>query len=98
MIWWLSGWPGAVIAKQGYYISNLGPSTSFLSPAEWYYCYQGKKATQALKGIDDKISVQQGEIRSGESYIKRFNNVAVWNTAMPTYDYSLQKWYEFISS
>jgi putative spermidine/putrescine transport system substrate-binding protein len=98
MNWWLSGWPGAFIAKQGYYISNPERSTSFLSPAEWDYWYQGKKATQALKGTDDKISVQQGDIRSGGSYIKRFSNVAVWNTAMPTYDYSLQKWYEFISS
>lgn len=98
MNWWLSGWPGAFIAKQGYYISNPARSTSFLSPAEWDYWYEGKKATQALKGIDDKISVQQGDIRSGGSYIKRFSNVAVWNTAMPTYDYSLQKWYEFISS
>jgi putative spermidine/putrescine transport system substrate-binding protein len=98
MNWWLSGWPGAFIAKQGYYISNPERSTSFLSPAEWDYWYEGKKATQALKGIDDKISVQQGDIRSGGSYIKRFSNVAVWNTAMPTYDYSLQKWYEFISS
>jgi putative spermidine/putrescine transport system substrate-binding protein len=98
MNWWLSGWPGAFIAKQGYYISNTERSTSVLSPAEWDYWYEGKKATQALKGIDDKISVQQGDIRSGGSYIKRFSNVAVWNTAMPTYDYSLQKWYEFISS
>ncbi|AGH42956.1 ABC transporter substrate-binding protein [Paraglaciecola psychrophila] len=98
MNWWLSGWPGAFIAKQGYYISNPERSTSFLSLAEWDYWYQGKKATQALKGTDDKISVQQGDIRSGGSYIKRFSNIAVWNTAMPTYDYSLQKWYEFISS
>jgi putative spermidine/putrescine transport system substrate-binding protein len=98
MNWWLSGWPGAFIAKQGYYISNPERSTSFLSLAEWDYWYQGKKATQTLKGTDDKISVQQGDIRSGGSYIKRFSNVAVWNTAMPTYDYSLQKWYEFISS
>ena len=28
----------------------------------------------------------------------RFSHVAVWNTVMPTYEYSLQKWYEFITS
>ena len=98
MNWWLSGWPGAFIAKQGYYISNPQRSTPFLSTPEWDYWYEGKKTTQALKGTDNKISVQQGDIRSGGSYTKRFSNVAVWNTAMPTYDYSLQKWYEFISS
>jgi putative spermidine/putrescine transport system substrate-binding protein len=98
MNWWLSGWPGAFIAKQGYYISNPQRSASYLSAAEWDYWYEGKKAKIALKGTDNKISVQQGDTRSGGSYIKRFSNVAVWNTAMPTYDYSLQKWYEFISS
>jgi putative spermidine/putrescine transport system substrate-binding protein len=98
MNWWLSGWPGAFIARQGYYISNPERSTSFLTQPEWDYWYQGKKASQALIGTDNKISVQQGDIRTGGSYNKRFSNVAVWNTAMPTYDYSLQKWYEFISS
>ncbi len=98
MNWWLSGWPGAFIARQGYYISNPKRSSSYLSPAEWDYWYQGKKATQALKGTDGNISVQQGDVRTGGSYEQRFNNVAVWNTVMPTYDYSIQKWYEFISS
>ena len=98
MNWWLSGWPGAFIARQGYYISNPQRSKDFLSQAEWDYWYDGKVASQALTGIDGKVSVQQGEMRSGGSYTKRFSNVAVWNTAMPTYDYSVQKWYEFISS
>ena len=98
MNWWLSGWPGAFIAKQGYYISNPKRSSEYLSSAEWDYWYAGKTASQSLKGTDGKVSVQKGDIRSGGSYTKRFSNVAVWNTAMPTYDYSLQKWYEFISS
>jgi putative spermidine/putrescine transport system substrate-binding protein len=98
MNWWLSGWPGAFIARQGYYISNPKRSASYLSQAEWDYWYEGKVATQSLKGTDDKISVLKGDVRNGGSYIKRFSNVAVWNTTMPTYDYSLQKWYEFISS
>jgi putative spermidine/putrescine transport system substrate-binding protein len=98
MNWWLSGWPGAFIARQGYYISNPQRSAQFLSQAEWDYWYDGKTASQTLRGTDGKISVQKGQIRSGGSYNQRFRNVAVWNTAMPTYDYSLQKWYEFISS
>jgi len=98
MNWWLSGWPGAFIARQGYYISNPQRSRQYLSQAEWDYWYQGKAATQNLKGPDGKISVRSGEIRSGGSYEKRFSNVAVWNTVMPTYEYSLQKWYEFISA
>lgn len=97
MNWWLSGWPGAFIARQGYYISNPDRSKQYLNQAEWDYWYQGKPATENLRGTDGKISVHKGNIRTGGSYTKRFSNVAVWNTVMPTYEYSLQKWYEFIS-
>ncbi len=57
----------------------------------------GKNAEKNLKGTDGNVSVRSGQARTGGSYLKRFSNVAVWNTVMPTYDYSLQKWYEFIS-
>ena len=98
MNWWLSGWPGAFIARQGYYISNPQRSSRYLSPQEWDYWYDGKPAATNLKGTDNKVSVYRGNTRSGGSYEKRFSNVAVWNTVMPTYDYSLQKWYEFINA
>ncbi|MDO6692793.1 extracellular solute-binding protein [Aliiglaciecola sp. 3_MG-2023] len=98
MNWWLSGWPGAFIAKQGYYISNPQRSAKYLTQAEWDYWYRGLAASHDLQGTDGNISVNKGEVRSGGSYETRFSNVAVWNTVMPTYDYSLQKWYEFISS
>lgn len=98
MNWWLSGWAGAFIARQGYYISNPERSAQYLSKGEWEYWYQGKPALEDFKGTDGNISIHKGEIRTGGSYEKRFSNVAVWNSVMPTYDYSLQRWYEFISS
>ena len=98
MNWWLSGWPGAFIARQGYYISNPQRSAKYLSLAEWNYWYEGKVASEALKGTDGKISVKKGAQRTGGSYESRLSNVAVWNTVMPTYEYSLQKWYEFITA
>lgn len=98
MNWWLSGWPGAFIARQGYYISNAERSRELLSEDEWNYWYLGKETRVDLRGTDGNISVKAGDVRTGGSYVRRFSNVAVWNTVMPTYDYSLQKWYEFISS
>ncbi len=98
MNWWLSGWPGAFIARQGYYISNPQRSRALLSDDEWDYWYAGKPAATDLLGVDGAVSVRQGEVRTGGSYETRFSNVAVWNTVMPTYDYSLQKWYEFLSA
>jgi len=98
MNWWLSGWPGAFIARQGYYISNPERSRAFMSKAEWDYWYEGMPASEALLGTDGNVSVQPGEVRSGGSYIKRFENIAVWNTVMDSYEYSLLKWNEFLSA
>ncbi len=96
MNWWLSGWAGAFIARQGYYISNPLRSKTFMSKEEWDFWYEGKPADKPLKGTDGKISIQPGELRTGGSYIKRFSNVAVWNTVMDTYEYTLLKWNEFV--
>lgn len=96
MNWWLSGWPGAFIARQGYYISNPERSRPLLSKNEWDYWYDGKPTNVALKGTDGRISVPAGDIRTGGSYVNRFSHVAVWNTVMDNYEYTLQRWYEFL--
>jgi putative spermidine/putrescine transport system substrate-binding protein len=96
MNWWLSGWAGAFIARQGYYISNPERSKSQMSQAEWDYWYAGELASTDLKGTDGKVSVKKGLVRNGGSYRQRFENIAVWNTVMPNYDYSLRKWNEFV--
>ncbi|MCA9057734.1 MAG: extracellular solute-binding protein [Planctomycetaceae bacterium] len=97
MNWWLSGWPGAFIARQGYYISNPQRSRSHLSQEEWDYWYEGRPAATDLQGTDGRIVVQQGEVRDGGSYLQRFSNIAVWNTVMETYEYTLPAWNEFLS-
>ena len=98
MNWWLSGYPGAFIARQGYYISNPERSQPLMSKPEWDFWYEGKEATRDLKGTDGKVSVLAGQFRDGGSYQKRFSNVAVWNTVMQNYDYSLDKWYELLNA
>ncbi|WAJ70081.1 ABC transporter substrate-binding protein [Catenovulum adriaticum] len=98
MNWWLSGYPGAFIARQGYYISNPQRSRPLMSKAEWDYWYEGKAASSELKGTDGKISVIPGQIRDGGSYTKRFSNIAVWNTVMDNYDYSLDRWFELLNA
>jgi len=98
MNWWLSGWPGAFIARQGYYISNPQRSESLLTKDEWNYWYAGKPTSVALKNTQGHIAVKSGEVRNGGSYENRFSNVAVWNTVMDTYEYSLPRWHEFLLS
>ncbi|KLU02895.1 Oligopeptide ABC transporter, periplasmic oligopeptide-binding protein OppA [Rhodopirellula islandica] len=97
MNWWLSGWPGAFIARQGYYISNPQRSREELSEAEWDYWYEGKPATTDLQGTTGRVVVKEGQARDGGSYEKRFCNIAVWNTVMKSYEASLRHWNEFVS-
>lgn len=96
MNWWLSGWPGAFIARQGYYISTPSLSRAHLSQAEWDYWYGGKPAATDLENTQGEVAVAAGEVRRGGSYEERFSHIAVWNTVMPTYEYSLVKWNEFL--
>lgn len=98
MNWWLSGWAGAFIAKQGYYISNPERSREFLTEAEWDYWYLGKPAEEALTDTAGQPFLPPGAVRRGGSYERRFSNVAVWNTVMPSYEYSLPRWHEFLLS
>lgn len=98
MNWWLSGWAGAFVARQGYYISNPNRSKKFMSQAEWDYWYMGKSAAETLKGTNRKDIIFQGDIRSGGSYINRFENIAVWNSVMDNYEYTLGKWHEFVEA
>jgi len=98
MNWWLSGWPGAFIARQGYYISNPQRSRQHLDADEWYYWYEGQPAAKDLLGTDGSVVVREGERRDGGSYHRRFSNIAVWNTVMDNYEYSLSAWNEFLSA
>jgi putative spermidine/putrescine transport system substrate-binding protein len=96
MNWWLSGWAGAFIARQGYYISTPHLSRPYLSDDEWNYWYKGKATVSNLKNTKGEFSVKSGSVRRGGSYEERFSNIAVWNTVMDTYEYSLLKWREFL--
>lgn len=60
MNWWLFGWLGVFIVRQGYYILNLQCLVKYLLLVEWNYWYEGKVVLEVLKGIDGKISVKKG--------------------------------------
>lgn len=94
--WWLSGWPGAVVARQGYYISTPERSRRYMSEAEWTYWYAGQPATEDLPGPDGRIRIRAGSVRSGGSYWQRANSIAVWNTTMDEHNYLVRRWMQFV--
>ncbi|MCG6155894.1 ABC transporter substrate-binding protein [Rubinisphaera margarita] len=98
MNWWLEGWAGAYMARQGYYIAIPERARDYLSPGEWSYWYEGKPAPHHLTDADGRIAVRAGAARTGGSYLNRFSRVAVWNTVMDSYEYSLVRWYELLTT
>ncbi|WP_429813736.1 ABC transporter substrate-binding protein [Ensifer sp. B1-9] len=94
--WWISGWPGAVVARQGYYISTPERSRAFMSAAEWDYWYGGLPAAEDLPGPDGTIRIKAGSVRSGGSYWQRANCIAVWNTTMDEHNYLVRRWMQLV--
>ena len=96
--WWLSGWAGAFVARQGYYMSVPENVKKFLEPAEWDYWYEGKPAAKELMDPFGTPIIPKGEVRDGGSYWQRFSNIAVWNSLMDENDYLVKRWTEFLTA
>ena len=93
--WYVSGWMGGFIAKQGYYISVPETARNFLTDNEWGFFYGGAAATDTITSPTGEVTNQAGETRDGGSYEKRFSEVAVWNNLMDEADFLFSKWSEF---
>ncbi len=96
--WWLDGWAGAFVARQGYYISVPNNVKKHLPAEEWDFWYDGKPAAKELPDPFGTIIVKKGEVRDGGSYEDRYRNIAVWNSLMKENNYLVKRWTEFLSA
>ncbi len=96
--WWLSGFPGANMARQAYYSPRPDTAKKFLSAAEWDYWYGGKPAATNLVGPDGKPAIPKGSVREGGSFTQRIRKYSAWNTTQPQNDYMATQWNNFISA
>jgi putative spermidine/putrescine transport system substrate-binding protein len=93
--WYVSGWVGGFIAKQGYYISVPETAKAHLTENEWGFFYEGKPATADITSPTGEKTNSAGEVRDGGSYEERFSKVGVWNCLMNEAEYQYAKWNEF---
>lgn len=98
MNWWLDGWPGSVVARQGYYISIPEKARNHMTTAEWDYWYDGKPAAEDLPGVDGSVIVNKGHVREGGNYISRMTKIAVWNSVMEEHNYLMRRWNDFLAA
>jgi putative spermidine/putrescine transport system substrate-binding protein len=96
--WWLDGWAGAFVARQGYYMSTPANTKKHLPADEWDFWYEGKPAAKELPDPFGSPLVEKGVVRDGGSYEQRFKKIAVWNSIMSENDYLVKRWTEFLTA
>jgi putative spermidine/putrescine transport system substrate-binding protein len=96
--WYLSGWAGAFLNRQGYYNAVLPTSQASMQPYEWDYWMLGKPAAKDILAPDGAVMEKAGAVRDGGSFEDRMGAVACWNAVMDENRYMVRKWNEFIAS
>ncbi|MDJ0949135.1 MAG: extracellular solute-binding protein [Alphaproteobacteria bacterium] len=96
--WYLSGWAGAFLNRQGYYSAVLSTAEASMEPYEWDYWMLGKPAAKDIKAPDGTVIEKAGTVRDGGSFNERMGAVACWNAVMDENRYMVRKWNEFIAA
>src|ERR1700710_1595877 len=96
--WFLDGWAGAYLNRQGYYSAVLDTAKSKMEAYEWAYWMEGKPATQDIKSPQGDVLAKTGSVRDGGSYEQRMGGIACWNAVMDENAYMVQKWNEFVAA
>ena len=96
--WFLDGWAGAYLNRQGYYSAVLETAKAKMEAYEWAYWMEGKPATQDIKSPGGDVLAKTGSLRDGGSYEARMGGIACWNAIMDENAYMVQKWNEFVAA
>ena len=96
--WYLSGWVGAFLNRQGYYSAVLDTAKQNMTADEWGFWMEGKPAQGEIKDPFGKVMEKAGAKRDGGSFEERMGAVACWNAVMDENRYMVQKWNEFIAA
>ena len=96
--WYLSGWVGGFLMRQGYYSAVPETSKKFMSEDEWAFWFEGKKAKGDIVNPQGKVMEKAGAVRDGGSFYDRMGAVACWNAVMDENKYMVRKWNEFIAA
>jgi putative spermidine/putrescine transport system substrate-binding protein len=96
--WFLDGWAGAYLNRQGYYSAVLETAKAKMEPYEWAYWMEGKAAEKDILSPNGDLLQKAGAVRDGGSYEARMGGIACWNALMDENAYMVQKWNEFVAA
>ncbi|MBL4599894.1 MAG: extracellular solute-binding protein [Rhizobiaceae bacterium] len=96
--WYLDGWVGGYLMRQGYYSAVPETSKNFMSEDEWGYWFEGKASKGEIKSPQGNVLEKAGAVRDGGSFYDRMGAVACWNSVMDENRHMVRKWNEFIAA
>ncbi|MEM9602641.1 MAG: extracellular solute-binding protein [Pseudomonadota bacterium] len=96
--WYLDGWVGGFLMRQGYYSAVPETSKNYMSEDEWGFWFEGKAATGDITNPFGDVMEKAGSVRDGGSFYDRMGAVACWNAVMDENKYMVRKWNEFIAA
>jgi putative spermidine/putrescine transport system substrate-binding protein len=96
--WYLSGWVGAYLNRQGYYSAAMDTAKQFMSEDEWGFWVEGKPAVGDIVAPDGTVMEKAGAVRDGGSFDERMGKVSCWNSVMDEDRYMVRRWNEFIAA
>ena len=96
--WYLSGWVGAYLNRQGYYSAAMETAKEYMSEDEWGFWVEGKPAAGDILSPDGRVMEKAGAVRDGGSFNERMGKVACWNSVMDEDRYMVRRWNEFIAA
>ncbi len=96
--WYLSGWVGGFLMRQGYYSAVPETSKNFMTEDEWGFWFEGKPAEGEIVNPQGQVMETAGAVRDGGSFYDRMGDVACWNAVMDENTHLVRKWNEFIAA
>ena len=96
--WYLDGWVGGFLMRQGYYSAVPETSKNHMTADEWGFWFEGKAAENDITNPYGDVMEPAGAVRDGGSFYDRMGAVACWNSVMDENQYMVRKWNEFVAS
>jgi putative spermidine/putrescine transport system substrate-binding protein len=109
--WTNEGFLGALIMRQGYYVSNGKTLPAWLksakasegkpafTTAEYDFWYNGKRAASDLPGITGHVGdIKKGQTRDGGSFVQRSKHYSSWNSFFNQSVYQVKRFNDFLSA
>ncbi len=96
--WFLDGWAGAYLNRQGYYSAVLETAKAKMEAYEWAYWMEGKPATQDIKTPQWRPAAKAGDVRDGGATSSAWAASPAGTRVMDENTYMVQKWNEFVAA